>query len=378
MNILINASILRVGGSVQVGDSIIRELPRYPRHHFVIVYGNPALKEAADYAAAFPNCEVVSYSMPKFYAGIVTGRNGFLDGLVREKGIEAVLTIFGPARWRPRVFHLCGFARPHLVVRDSPYKETLSFPSRVLDSLLYRVIKVLFQRSCDAIYTENPAISEGLRGMLHDIDIYTVTGSYNQVYAHPESWDKSKVLPPFTGVTVLTIAANFPHKNLKIIPPTIDYLRENHAGFNCRFVLSLNDGDLGKLSETQKEHIVFVGSLKISQCPYLYEQSDIMLLPSLMESFSACYPDAMVMRTPVITTDLSFARGSCGEAAVYYDALSPEALGEAIYRVANDPALRQRLVDAGERQLGHFDDFRQRVEKLIAILEAQHEDKSGR
>ncbi len=368
MNILINASTLKVGGSVQVGDSIIRELPRYTQHFFVIVYGNPALEDAVRYAERFPNCEVVNYITPKYYAGVFTGRNGFLDTLVREKQIEAVLTVFGPARWHPRVFHLCGFARPHLVVRDSPYKASMSFFARIADSLFYGCIRILYQKTCDAIFTENSSISEGLREMLHGIDIYTVTGSCNQVYSRPESWDKSVVLPPFSGITILTIAANYPHKNLKIILQTIDYLREKYPSFDCRFVLSLKDDALGELTEEQRKHIVFVGALKISQCPFLYEQSDIMLLPSLMESFSACYPDAMVMKTPIITTDLSFARGTCGDAALYYEALSPDKLGDVIYLLANDPALRQRLVDAGVKRLEQFDDFHRRTEKLITIL----------
>lgn len=377
MNILINASILKVGGSIQVGDSIIRELPKYDHHNFTIVYGSPALEETASFVREFPNCEVVKYLTPKLYSGIITGRNSFLDALVKEKSIDAVLTIFGPSRWHPRVYHLCGFARPHLVVKDSPYKQFLSIKQRIEDYLLYRFIKRQFKSTCDAIFTENPSITVGLRRMLHKIEVYTITGSYNQVYMCPELWDRSNVLPPFKGVTVLTIAANFLHKNLKIILPTIDYLAKKYPDFNCRFVLSLNSGDLGELTEVQRHHILFVGALKISQCPFLYEQSDIMLLPSLMESFSACYPDAMIMKKPIITTDLSFARGTCGDAAVYYSALSHEQLGEAIYRVANDEKLSEKLINAGSKQLEQFDDYQSRAKKLIEILE-KHVDYYGR
>lgn len=37
MNILINASNLKQGGGIQVAQSIIAQLERFPQHHFVVV-----------------------------------------------------------------------------------------------------------------------------------------------------------------------------------------------------------------------------------------------------------------------------------------------------------------------------------------------------
>lgn len=369
MNILVNASILKVGGSVQVGDSIIRELPRFSQHKFIIVYANPSLKDAVNYAATFPNCKVVSYAIPKFYIGTLTGYNCYLDRLVKNEKIESVLTIFGPSRWRPRVFHLCGFARPHLVITDSPYLQNASLLGKIKDKVLYKAIEWSYKMSCDAIFTENPAIAKGLQERMPAKQVFTVTGSYNQVYEHPELWDRSISLPPFSGTTILTIAANYPHKNLKIILPTIDYLKQKYPEFMFRFIISIKPDEFPDLTDDQKKHIVFVGSLKISQCPPLYEQSDIMLLPTLMESFSSCYPDAMFMKKPILTTDLSFAHGTCGEAAMYYSPLSSESLAESLYQLANNDAACRKLVECGTTQLNQFDNFQQRIDKLISILE---------
>lgn len=38
-------------------------------------------------------------------------------------------------------------------------------------------------------------------------------------------------------------------------------------------------------------------------------------MPSLLECFTATYPEAMRMERPIVTTDLAFAQGLCGEAA---------------------------------------------------------------
>lgn len=70
-----------------------------------------------------------------------------------------------------------------------------------------------------------------------------------------------------------------------------------------------------------------------------------------------------------MTTDLEFARGLCGEAACYYSALDAEAAAEAIYKVATDEAYRRQLTAYGKEQLKKFDNYEQRAEKLIRILE---------
>ena len=107
----------------------------------------------------------------------------------------------------------------------------------------------------------------------------------------------------------------------------------------------------------------------MAECPNLYEQADIMFMPTLLECFTATYPEAMRMEVPIVTTDLEFARGLCCDAACYYSAVDPAAAAEAIYKVATDEAYRLRLTTNGKKQLKKFDNYEQRAEKLVEILE---------
>ena len=75
------------------------------------------------------------------------------------------------------------------------------------------------------------------------------------------------------------------------------------------------------------------------------------------------------MEVPIVTTDLEFARGLCGDAACYYSAVDPAAAAEAIYRVATDKEYAHQLTEAGKRQLLTYDNYEQRADKLIRILE---------
>ena len=59
----------------------------------------------------------------------------------------------------------------------------------------------------------------------------------------------------------------------------------------------------------------------VENCPKLYNQADAMFLPTLLETFSASYPEAMKMERPILTSDLDFAKDICGDAALYFNPL---------------------------------------------------------
>ena len=71
----------------------------------------------------------------------------------------------------------------------------------------------------------------------------------------------------------------------------------------------------------------------------------------------------------IVTTDLEFARGLCGDAACYYSAIDAEACAEAIYKVATDEEYARRLIENGKEQLTKYDNYEERAKKLVDILE---------
>lgn len=360
---LINASNLKNGGGLQVADSICRQLLKFHGHFFFVVLSSQ-LRATQKAMEGIENVRCVTYDLMDDWQSLLLGRNRFLDTLVEENHIDAVLTVFGPSRWRPRVPHLCGFARAQLIKDVNPnvnpnFKELLT----------YAVWRWGFRRSSDTFYTENEYISKMLPKMIRGAKVYTVTNYYNQVFDQPENWTRKVKLPTFEGVTMLTVSSTAAHKNLGIMVPVAEWLERQHPDFHFRFVLTCKQAPFA-LPEKLKKHFVFIGKVDVAECPNLYEQADIMFMPTLMECFTATYPEAMRMEMPIVTTDLEFARGLCGDAACYYSALDAEAAAEAIYKVATDEAYRLQLTANGRAQLKTFDNYEQRAEKLVGILES--------
>ncbi len=368
MNILINASNLSGGGGVQVADSICRYLKDYTAHRFTVVLSDAlSLTHAA--IETYPNVKVVRYNYPAGdWISFLTQRNRFLDDLVEKNAIESVLTVFGPMKWSPRCSHVCGFGLSHIVMPESPYFTRMGMRERIEWKVRIIIWELIFRRSSRIFVTENPLISERLQKKFMASRVETITNCYNQVFDNVEEQLECN-LPDFQGTSILAIGTNYPHKNLSIAIDVARIIRKEKPNFNFRFVLTTEEKNFQKIDGDLKQYFVFLGKIGVAECPSLYRQCDVAFVPTLLECFTAAYPEAMRMELPIVTTDLVFARGLCGDAALYYDATSAQSAATQLMKVCEDFSQRESLVKIGKERLKIFDTSESRARKLIALCE---------
>lgn len=367
MNILINCSNLKKGGGLQVGDSICRCLNNFQKNHYVVVLSS-YMDETAIKIKTYDNVTVVRYDIRNNLRTLLLARDKVLDNLVRDFNVSVVFTIFGPSRWVPRCKHLCGFARAQLLMVNSPYFSYMPWIKRLKKYLIYKIWYISFRRCANTFYTENPLVSKMLEKKIKKAKIYTVTNYYNQVFDQPNNW-KKLYLKPFNGIRLLSVTSAAESKNLKIAYEAAKILIEKYPYFNFRFVMTIKEEKFIHIDNDMKDYFEFIGPVPISAVPFLYKQCDIMFQPSLLECFTATYPEAMRMGIPIITTDLDFAKGLCGNAARYYSAIDARDCAQAIYDVATNNTLRNHLIESGKKQLNKYDNYNIRAKKLIEILE---------
>lgn len=368
MKILVNAANLSGGGGAQVAHSICSYLDRYPQHKFTVV-----LSRHIDFIEqtikSYPNVKVEHYSFkPGDLKGFLTFRNEVLDNIVERDGIECVFTIFGPVKWRPRRPHVSGFALSQVVIPESPFFKRMDWKNRLLWWKNINVWKYIFRRSADALITENPLITERLKKIMPAKRIETISNNYNQIFDQPEKWVRHE-LPPFDGISLIDITSPGPHKNYNLALDVAQILKSRLPDFKFRFVFTLDRSDFPPIPPELEECFHFTGRVSIAECPSLYEQCDIEFQPTLIECFTATFPEGMRMEVPIVACDLEFAKGLCGEAALYFDPLSADSAAHCIYRVATETELRKRLVEAGKNQLRKFDTSRERADKSIRLCE---------
>lgn len=163
---------------------------------------------------------------------------------------------------------------------------------------------------------------------------------------------------PAREFRLLLLSRFYPHKNFAILPAVACALR-SRSPRPCRFLLTLEPGGGGAagafLRDLRRSGVseMFdnVGPVDYDHLPQLYASADALLLPTLLESSTASYSEAMHFGVPIITSNLDFARAACGEAALYCDPLNPAALAEAVIRLQLEPDLAARCRENGRRRL---------------------------
>jgi glycosyltransferase involved in cell wall biosynthesis len=105
--------------------------------------------------------------------------------------------------------------------------------------------------------------------------------------------------------------------------------------------------ELGIASET-----VFVGGVPLEETVSFYRAADVLVYPSLNETFGLPILEAMACGCPVVTSDTSAMPEIAGGAAVLSDPKDPPSIARAIVEAAGPG--RDRLRDLGLRRAGKF------------------------
>ena len=138
-----------------------------------------------------------------------------------------------------------------------------------------------------------------------------------------------------------------------------------------RFIASLDDPRL-------KGHLVNVGPVDQSELAAYLTWCDGLILPTLLESFSGTYVEAMQFQCPILTSDLDFAHDVCGSAARYFDPLDTASVRDTILHQKENPQERDILVAAGsERMRLFFRDWDSIVADAVQELESLVDDETS-
>lgn len=176
---------------------------------------------------------------------------------------------------------------------------------------------------------------------------------------------------------LLTLSHYFPHKNLEIIAELAHSVHKRGLPFT--FVVTL-DPKTDRRTADFLEKVQWAVELGIvdnrgvvptADIPALFANSDALFLPTLLESFSTTYAEAMRFGIPIVTSDRGFARSVCGPAALYVDPLSADAIEAEITRLAASPALARELVVAGRKRLSSFPNWPEVADAMIRDIRSK-------
>jgi glycosyltransferase involved in cell wall biosynthesis len=164
------------------------------------------------------------------------------------------------------------------------------------------------------------------------------------------------------------------HKGFYVLFSMLEKLRRHRTDFTLFTTIAHEDWPAGIEDFRRRvdalgigEHVVFMGRVPQGQMGALYQRCDLMVYPSLCESFGFSLIEAMGHGLPIVAAGTALNREMCGGAALYYDPMDHDAGAGAIQR-ALDPMISAELVDNARRRVNCFDWSWQRYARQFAQM----------
>ncbi len=123
------------------------------------------------------------------------------------------------------------------------------------------------------------------------------------------------------------------------------------------------------------ESIRMPGYIDETLLPALYHNALFFAFPSLFEGFGLPILEAQSYGVPVLSSTHSSLPEVAGDAALLVDPTDEQAIADAMLRLSSDPALRQRLIEAGYANVRRFSWEKAARETLAVLVEAGRQSK---
>jgi glycosyltransferase involved in cell wall biosynthesis len=353
------AHALRAAGGLSVGRNMLVALARVaPQHQYQItIPGETDCEEVGyeDICDSFPDCQKVVYAHTSPWRRL----------WYEAREVRRLVMAF-----RPDV--LLGLGNRGIICPPCPQAVMLQdahyfYPFKHYGKItLYWRLKYHYDfmhlrrviRQTQLVLCQTPVAQRRIRDFYgYDGRMLIVPNTISQFLGRQEDPSLPVPLRPYAQKMRLFCLSNFyGHKNLEMLPGLFRrYARELR---DVVVVLTLPEQNkdarhfLRAIRQRDvAEHFVNVGPLPQMELAGYYRHCQALFLPTLMESFSGTYVEAMHFGVPVLTSDLDFARAVCGEAALYFDPWRPETIKDAIVRLRKTPGLAEELVAKGKAHL---------------------------
>jgi len=296
--------------------------------------------------------------------------------LKREKfGAIVSLTNFGPI-WSP-VPHILFqtnslyFCRYHLSNANGLQKT---------ETILRRRMAIEMMKRADMIVTPSDTMGEMIREtcpQLGNRKFRTLYHGFDQGALEEPLARKYEAMLAGNRVKFLYPTHPAPHKGFELLFAMLALVKKKTSNFTLFTTIEVDDWPEvvrpyeGMIRELGlEEHVVFMGRVPQGQMGALYRACDLMIYPSLCESFGFSMVEAMAHGLPVVAAGTPVNQEICQGGAIYYPPLDPRAGADAIIK-ALDPQIADTIISGGKDRMASFNwGWNRYAQEFIGLINA--------
>ena len=363
MRVLIDCTNMRTGGALQNGLAFLAMAARHSGHEWHVGVSHElgeqlpsGWQDSYRSAVQIPRVE----SLRDFLR--LARDNRQLEARVRP---DVVFTLAGPPYWRARAPHVAGFAKAQYLYPELDLHAHLpaiaAWRTRARFHTRMAIHRRFFRRADHLVVQTETVRRRATVALDFPADrIHVARNSYSPLFRDAVARLRSTGFRKPATRIILVPSAYYVHKQLEIVPDTVQHLAAlTTENFRVRLTLPPESADWQRLTalahhQGVADRLETVGKIPHRDLAQQYLQADLVFLPTLLECSTAVYPEAMLAGVPVVTTDLDFARETCGGAAYYFNARDAADAAAQIARLLNDAGAWASLVAAGAGELARL------------------------
>jgi len=222
MILVINTSNLKKGGGIQVALSFVQECIHFNEneYHIFLSPNNSSQINQKEYPENFH-----FYLIRKPPSSLIQTIFAIhqLKKLEEEIKPECVFTVFGPAYWTPKTFHVSGFADGWCYNPDSIAFDGLGFKRKLRIRALITLKNYLIRKANYIIVETETAKKKIIKYLgVNKNQLFVVGNTYHEVFLN---YRKKVFIRDFEEFKLLVLSSFYAHKNLRIIDQVVKKLK---------------------------------------------------------------------------------------------------------------------------------------------------------
>ena len=301
-----------------------------------------------------------------------------LPKLFKKSNIEKVYTFFGSGLKSPSsVTSIVSMAYPIICYNESPFWNFVSLKYKIKQKLINKIRRNRLLEA-DVIITETTVMKRRLQDVLRYKGEILVEAPAATTFISQKKRDfnfKNKI-------NFLVLSGLGFHKNLWRLPELAYELKKRKLNFvfnlSCAEAdfdrhleeLKVSSKELKKYFLNSRDCFNFCGSIPPEKIQNVYDQNDILLSLSDLESFSNNYMEAWKNGIPLIVSDTDFTRHICGDSALFVKQHDPARAATVIEENINSNIVGfKKRVDNGYKLLDGLPNNEERFNNIIKIIQ---------
>lgn len=266
-----------------------------------------------------------------------------------------------------------GLFDPRYLANCSPEQG----PKAAIFREIRRRLIIASARCSDQVVTPTAATRDLLLRWAPDLDQRIMVNPYGTIIDNfsPEP-SGSRVWRGDGQLRLLYVSVYYPHKQPGLVCEAVEQLIADGFNAHARITMDISEtrdflgSHLDRLimERSSERGSITLGRHSYDKLPDLYRSSDIFVFPSISETFGHPMVEALASGLPVIAADTAVNREVCGDAALYFEPLSPSDMVRCIRRLDADPELRSALSAMGRKRVMESFLWESHVDTLLKIF----------